>query len=147
MYSVLLYRIKHPHEQYDVPSLHDTFYAEQFSHIINTFEIINNYTDAPSMLVKHAVHGYMQLQPESVAEYDWYLYTTENYTQYKAFIKHKQVQEGLYIYSDMGVYTILVEPKPTMQVKRADPDADMMEVDVQHKRSRFAEQMFMLLLQ
>ena len=37
----------------------------------------------------------------------------------------------------MGVYTILVEPKPTVQVKRNEPDAnDDMDVESSYKRSR-----------
>lgn len=53
MYSVLLYRIKKPGEVYDVPLLHDTFYAEQFAHTINCFEIVNFYVEPPPVLVKH----------------------------------------------------------------------------------------------
>lgn len=47
----------------------------------------------------------------------------------------------------MGVYTILVEPKPTVQVKRNEPDAnDDMDVESSYKRSRLAEKHLALLL-
>ena len=145
MYFVLLYRIPKPYEQYDVPLLFDTFYAAQFVPYIQKVE--EEYAEPSPPQIKHATLGWVNLSQEDES-YEWYLFSTHNYTQYVEFIRQKCKEENMYVHSKVGVYTILVQEKPTKQEKRIESDInDYMDVDTSYKRSRFAKKYLMLLLQ